>query len=52
MNQIAEMTGNAASPSLLRIVDVTGRSVHENSQGLLFLQYSDGSVEKRMRLHH
>ena len=52
VNQIAEMTGNAASPSLLRIVDVTGRSVHENSQGLLFLQYSDGSVEKRMRLHH
>jgi polyhydroxybutyrate depolymerase len=37
--------------TLLRIVDMLGREIQPNSRSLLFYQYSDGTVEKKVIQH-
>jgi len=37
-----------ADRELIRIVDMLGREISPKSQTLLFYQYSDGTIEKRV----
>jgi len=44
-------TTNYSNRKLLRIIDLMGREVTENSSGVIIYQYSDGTIEKTIRAH-
>jgi hypothetical protein len=47
VNGLSELTPTTAPRHLVKTVDLTGREVANPSNQLIFLVYSDGSVEKR-----
>ena len=52
VNHIADPMSESGSRTLIRVVDITGRLMRHDTEGLLFFQYSDGTVEKRVRFAH
>lgn len=42
-------TTNSSNRKLLRIIDLMGREVTENSSGVIIYQYSDGTIEKMIK---
>ena len=51
-SQVVGLTNelNANEPTLLRIVDLTGREVEPQPNRIILYQYSDGTVKRKFNL--